>query len=64
MNHWPFIVASYAVFALFLILDAVLPQLRQRRLLKSMAQRSRRQRKRNTPLLVYVFADFLAEMIQ
>ena len=49
MNHWPFIVASYAVFALFLILDAVLPQLRQRRLLKSMAQRSRRQRKRNTP---------------
>lgn len=48
MNHWPFIIASYAVFALFLLLDAVLPQLRQRRLLKSLTQRSRRQRHRNT----------------
>lgn len=49
MNHWPFIVASYAVFALFLLLDALLPQLRKRRLLKSMAQRNRRQRGRNSP---------------
>ncbi len=49
MNHWPFIVTSYAVFALFLLLDAVLPQLRKHRLLKSLAQRSRRQRNRNSP---------------
>jgi heme exporter protein CcmD len=49
MNHWPFIAASYAVFALFLILDAALPQLRQRRLLKTLAQRQRRQRNRNSP---------------
>lgn len=46
MNHWPFITASYAVFMVFLLLDAVLPQLRQRRLLKSLAQRNRRQRNR------------------
>jgi heme exporter protein CcmD len=48
MNHWPFIITSYAVFALFLLLDALLPQLRQRRLMKSLAQRSQRQRNRNT----------------
>ncbi|MDZ4811721.1 MAG: heme exporter protein CcmD [Pseudomonadota bacterium] len=49
MNHWPFIVTSYAVFALFLLIDALLPQLRKRRLMKSMAQRNRRQQNRTSP---------------
>jgi heme exporter protein CcmD len=46
MSPWPFIVGAYAAFALFLILDVALPQLRQRRLLKTLAQRHLRQRNR------------------
>ena len=46
MNHWPFIIACYAVFVVFLLADAALPQWRQRRLLKSIAQRTKRLRRR------------------
>jgi len=48
MNHTPFIVAAYSVFALFLLLDAVLPRLRQRRLLRQLAQRGRRLKSRSS----------------
>lgn len=42
MNQTPFIVASYAVFAVFLVLDLVLPMLRRRRILRDLATRARR----------------------
>jgi heme exporter protein CcmD len=48
MNPWNYIIACYAVFAVFLVLDALLPWLRQRRLMRTLAERGRRQRNRST----------------
>lgn len=42
MNPTPFIVASYAAFALFLALDLLLPLLRRRQLLRDLATRAKR----------------------
>lgn len=48
MNHTPFIVASYAAFAIFLVLDVLLPILKRRRLIGQLAQRMRRQKNRSS----------------
>ncbi len=48
MNHWPFIIASYAAFALFLLQDVVLPMLHRKKLLRTLAQRERREKTRST----------------
>lgn len=48
MNHTPFILASYLAFAIFLGLDVLLPILKRRRLLRSLAQRLKRQKTRST----------------
>ncbi|HWT16796.1 MAG TPA: heme exporter protein CcmD [Patescibacteria group bacterium] len=46
MNHTPFIVASYAVFAAFLIWDFVSPRLALRRLKHELGARAARVERR------------------
>lgn len=46
MNHTPFIIASYMAFTLFLLLDALLPLLHKRQVLRTLANRARREEKR------------------
>ena len=48
MNHFPFIVAAYAVFAVVFLADAIMPWLARRRVLSQLNSRlAREQRRRN-----------------
>jgi heme exporter protein CcmD len=47
VNATPFIVIAYAVFAIFIIVDTVMPLLQRRQLLRDLKGRLQRQRKRN-----------------
>lgn len=49
MNHTPFIVVSYAVFAAFLIWDFAAPRLTLRRLRRELDARTARQQRRKSP---------------
>jgi heme exporter protein D len=46
MNPWPFVVVSYVIFFLGLALDALLPNLRRRKLLDRLDSRWRREQTR------------------
>lgn len=46
MNHWPFVIAAYAIFFAGLAADALLPGLRRRRLLAQLDGRWRREQTR------------------
>lgn len=46
MNHTPFIVISYAVFALFLLFDGLSPWLARSKLARELGQRLKREQKR------------------
>lgn len=46
MNHTPFIVISYAVFALFLLIDALSPWVARDTLVQELRQRLKREQKR------------------
>ncbi|AVP97075.1 heme exporter protein CcmD [Ahniella affigens] len=46
MNHTPFIAISYAVFALFLLIDGLAPWLARRTLVRELGQRLKREQKR------------------
>lgn len=49
MNHTPFIIASYAVFAAFLIWDFIAPRLALRRLKRELGARAARVERRKRP---------------
>jgi len=46
MNPWPFVAAAYAIFFIGLVADALLPNLRRRRLLAQLDSRWRREQTR------------------
>ena len=49
MNHTPFIIASYAVFAAFLLWDWLAPKLQLRAALRAVRQRAARLAARGAP---------------
>ena len=48
MNHTPFIIAAYAVFAIVFLIDALIPVFTRRRVLAQLAARNARERRRTS----------------
>ncbi|MBK8284349.1 MAG: heme exporter protein CcmD [Ahniella sp.] len=46
MNHFPFILGSYAVFVVLLLIDALSPWFARRTLVRELAQRLKRENRR------------------